>query len=53
MDFSAKTNGFFRTKVILRHSSLTEDDREKYNEHSQGWIWFVNRLGNYLTKGES
>lgn len=41
-----------KTKVILRHSGFTEDDREKYNEHSQGWTWFVNRLGNYLTKGE-
>ena len=52
MKFSAKTNGFFRTKVILRHSSLIEDDRKKYNEHSQGSTWLVKKLGNYLTKGE-
>lgn len=39
-------------KVILRHSGFTEDDKEKYNEYSQGWTWFVNRSGNYLTKGE-
>jgi len=41
-----------KTKVILRHSGFTEDDRQQYNEHSEGWTWFVNRLGNYLTKGE-
>jgi uncharacterized protein YndB with AHSA1/START domain len=41
-----------KTKVIIGHSGFTEDDSEKYNEHSQGWTWFVNRLGNYLTKGE-
>lgn len=41
-----------KTKVILRHSGFTEDDKEKYNEYSQGWTWFVNRSGNYLTKGE-
>jgi uncharacterized protein YndB with AHSA1/START domain len=41
-----------KTKVILRHSGFTENDREKSNEHLQGWTWFVNRLGNYLTKGK-
>ncbi len=41
-----------KTKVILRHSGFTEDDIQQYNEHSQGWTWFVNRLRNYLTKGE-
>ena len=39
-----------RTKVILRHSGFTED-REKFDESSQGWTWIVNWLGNYLTKG--
>jgi uncharacterized protein YndB with AHSA1/START domain len=41
-----------KTKVILRHSGFTKDDIQQYNEHSQGWTWFVNRLGNYLTKGK-
>ena len=41
-----------KTKVILRHSGFAESDREQYNEHSAGWTWFVNRLGNYMTKGE-
>src|SRR5438093_1521754 len=41
-----------KTKVILRHSGFTEDDRQQYNEHSEGWTWFINRLRNYLTKGE-
>jgi len=41
-----------KTKVILRHSGFAENDREQYNEHSAGWTWFVNRLGNYVTKGE-
>ena len=41
-----------KTKVILRHSGFTEDDIQQYNEHSQGWTWFVSRLRNYLTKGE-
>ena len=41
-----------KTKVILRHSGFTEDDKEKYNEYLQGRTWFVNRSGNYLTKGE-
>lgn len=41
-----------KTKVILRHSGFTDDDKEKYKEDSQGWTWFLNRLGNYLTKGE-
>ena len=58
-DFSGNTKvtwrfeslGKNKTKVILKHSGFTHDDRENYNEHSQGWTWFVNRLGNYLTKG--
>jgi uncharacterized protein YndB with AHSA1/START domain len=41
-----------KTKVILRNSGFTKDDIQQYNEHSQGWTWFVNRLGNYLTKGK-
>jgi Activator of Hsp90 ATPase homolog 1-like protein len=41
-----------KTEVILRHSGFTEDDKEKYKEDSQGLTRFLNRLGNYLTKGE-
>ena len=42
-----------KTKVTLKHSGFSENDAQKYKEHSQGWTWFVNRLGNYLTKGGS
>lgn len=41
-----------KTRVTLSHSGFTESDIQKYKEHSQGWTWFINRLGNYLTKGE-
>lgn len=41
-----------KTEVILRHSGFTEDDKEKYKEDSQRLTRFLNRLGNYLTKGE-
>ncbi|HEY7227024.1 MAG TPA: SRPBCC domain-containing protein, partial [Nitrososphaeraceae archaeon] len=41
-----------KTKVILRHSGFSENDKERYDEHSAGWTWFVNRLGNYVTKGK-
>ena len=41
-----------KTKVTLSHSGFTENDRQQYDEHEEGWTWFVTRLGNYLTKGE-
>lgn len=41
-----------KTKVILSHSGFSENDRQQYGEHSEGWTWFVTRLDNYLTKGE-
>ena len=41
-----------KTKVVLSHSGFTENDRQQYDEHSEGWTWFVTRLDNYLTKGE-
>jgi Activator of Hsp90 ATPase homolog 1-like protein len=41
-----------KTKVILKHSGFTENDKQQYDEHGEGWTWFITRLGNYVTKGE-
>ncbi len=41
-----------KTKVPLKHSGFTENNTQQYKEHSQGWTWFINRLGQYLTEGE-
>jgi uncharacterized protein YndB with AHSA1/START domain len=47
-----KSVGKNKTKATLRHHGFTENKGQSYEEHSQGWTWFVNRLGHYLTKGE-
>ena len=41
-----------KTRVILRHNGFTDKDRREYENHSQGWSWFITRLNNFVTKGE-
>lgn len=41
-----------KTRVILTHKGFTDKDRKEYENHSQGWSWFITRLDNFVTKGE-
>lgn len=36
------------TKVILIHSGFTNVDRLQYDEHSEGWSWYIRRLDNFV-----
>ncbi|MGD1838017.1 MAG: SRPBCC family protein [Nitrososphaeraceae archaeon] len=42
-----------KTRVILTHRGFTDKDKQEYENHSQGWSWFLTRLYNFVTKGES
>ena len=38
-----------KTKLTLIHSGFTKEDTLQYEDHSKGWIWHINRLGNLLS----
>jgi uncharacterized protein YndB with AHSA1/START domain len=42
-----------KTKLILTHTGFTDKDKKEYNSHTEGWSWFIRRLQNYVTKGDS
>ena len=42
-----------KTKLILTHSGFTDKDNNEYDSHNEGWSWFIIRLQNYVTKGDS
>jgi uncharacterized protein YndB with AHSA1/START domain len=42
-----------KTKLILTHTGFTDKDKKEYNRHTEGWSWFIRRLQNYVTKGDS
>lgn len=37
-----------RTKVTLIHSGFTNVDRIQYDEHNEGWDWYIKRLENFV-----
>ena len=37
-----------KTKLTLVHSGFTNADRLQYDEHNEGWDWYVRRLENFL-----
>jgi uncharacterized protein YndB with AHSA1/START domain len=39
-----------KTKLTLIHSGFTLDDKLQYKDHSKGWTWHINRLGNLLSR---
>ena len=39
-----------KTRLILSHSGFTDKDQEEYDNHTEGWSWFITRLQNYVTK---
>lgn len=42
-----------KTKVILTHTGFKDKDKKEYNSHTEGWSWFLVRLKNYVSKGDS
>ena len=40
-----------KTKLTLTHSGFTNADRLQYDEHNEGWDWYVRRLENFLEAG--
>ena len=37
-----------KTKLTLVHSGFTNADRLQYDEHNEGWDWYVKRLENFV-----
>ena len=37
-----------KTKLTLVHRGFTNADRLQYDEHNEGWDWYVKRLENFL-----
>ncbi len=37
-----------KTKLTLTHSGFTNADRLQYDEHNEGWDWYVKRLENFI-----
>jgi uncharacterized protein YndB with AHSA1/START domain len=37
-----------KTKLTLFHSGFTNADKLQYDEHNEGWGWYVKRLENFV-----
>jgi uncharacterized protein YndB with AHSA1/START domain len=37
-----------KTKLTLIHSGFTNADKLQYDEHNDGWDWYINRLENFI-----
>ena len=37
-----------RTKIILIHSGFTNVDKIQYDEHNEGWDWYIKRLEKFV-----
>ncbi len=37
-----------KTRLTLVHSGFTNADRLQYDEHNEGWDWYVKRLENFV-----
>ena len=37
-----------RTKITLIHSGFTNVDKIQYDEHNEGWDWYINRLEKFV-----
>ena len=37
-----------KTKLTLVHSGFTNADKLQYDEHNEGWDWYVKRLENFV-----
>ena len=37
-----------KTKLTLVHSRFTNADKLQYDEHNEGWDWYVKRLENFV-----
>ena len=38
----------YRTKITLIHSGFTNVDKIQYDEHNEGWDWYIKRLEKFV-----
>ena len=42
-----------KTRLVLTHTGFTDKDKNEYESHREGWSWYIRRLQNYVTQGDS